>query len=240
MNEDAGVFTNIDAFVKYLQEHGETESSAIASSLGVSEKNVEEWAKVLESSKMAKITYKLGKMFVSKVSAMEGSSSEAKQMVEVKKTILDSEVSAELGDITRLEERMKEFNKVVAASENILNSNSANIREALNRISKLQSEAAKSFGAIKGNKDEIDGFSKEIDDLLSKLSRDPSLGGIVEKGNNSKILIEDIRTRIRAYEEGLANLMKSYDDGVREERRKLVEFSKSAREEIEALKVLLK
>lgn len=238
--EEAGVFTNIDAFVKYLRDHGETESSVLSSSLGVSERNIEEWSKMLESAKMAKITYKMGKMYVAPITAAEGAGAETKQVVEVKKTIVGSEVGAQLADISRLTQRIEEFNKMVAASEGVLNANSGTIKDTLNKIARLQEEATKGFNEIKGKKNEIDKFSKDLGGMLAALSGSSALGGVAENRQNAKTLIDDIKAKVQAYDESIAALIKTYDSGVRDQRIKLLEFAKATRTEMEALRSLLK
>jgi len=236
MADGEGVFTNIDAFVKYLKEHGETEGSVIAGSLGVSERNVEEWAKILENSRMAKIVYKLGRMYVAPAEELAASTSESRQMAEVKKTIISSDINSQVAYTTRLAERIEEFNKAVVASDNVINTNAATIRERLSRLSKLQNEAASSFNEIKSRKETIDKFSQELGGMIATLSSGAAVPGIMENRNASKAMIEDLRSKIHLYEESTSQLIRTYDDGVREQRNKLLEFVKSSRAEIDSLK----
>jgi hypothetical protein len=62
--DDQSVTTSIDDLVKYLNEHGETESSELANTLGVGEGLIEAWANALEKAKIVKITYKSGRMYL--------------------------------------------------------------------------------------------------------------------------------------------------------------------------------
>jgi len=68
MEEGELVSTDIDAFLKYLNENEETEAGELARKLEIDEKSVDEWAKVLEASGNVKITYRMGKMYVAAVS----------------------------------------------------------------------------------------------------------------------------------------------------------------------------
>jgi hypothetical protein len=66
---DQNINTSIDDLVRYLKEHGETESSELARMLNAQESMIEMWAGVLEKAKVTKITYKGGKMYVSLINA---------------------------------------------------------------------------------------------------------------------------------------------------------------------------
>lgn len=240
MAEGEGVFTNIDAFVKFLNEHGETESTVLAATLGVSERNIEEWAKILERSKMAKITYKLGKMFVAPINAPEKSTTEAKQIAEVKKEILGSEIVGQLGEVNRLSQKVDEFNKFVANSENVMRTNSVTIRDTLSKINKLQSEVNVSFNNIKEKKVEVEKFSEELRGMLANLSNSANMKSVASTGNaNAKAVVEDLRTKIRVFEESNDQMLASYDKSVKQQRAKIIDFNKSIKKEIDSLKGIL-
>ncbi len=66
-SDEQSITTSIDDLVKYLNEHGETESSALAGTLGVSEAVIEAWAGALEKAKMTKVIYKRGRMYLAPV-----------------------------------------------------------------------------------------------------------------------------------------------------------------------------
>lgn len=241
MAQDQGVFTNIDAFVKYINEHGETESGVIAANLGVSERNIEEWAKILENSKMAKITYKLGRMFIAPIGTREAATAESKQMGEVKRAVVNSELVAQTADVGRLMQRIDELNKAVAASENVLSNNAGTVREAIARINKLQGQAEGPFNQIKGRRDELEKFSKELEGMVNMLSGSSNAAlAVTQNRNNANLAIEDLRSKIHAIEQATGDLVKNYDRTVKEEREKLIEFSKSTKSEIGALSELLK
>ncbi len=241
MAQDEGIFTNIDAFVKYLNDHGESESGVIATNLGVSERNVEEWAKILERSKMAKIVYKLGKMFVAPVGVQQAMTEEQKQLEGVKKTIVSEEIESQKSDVEKLKLRIEELNRAVASGDAVLKSKAGDIREILGRIDKLQKQADESVGRIKGRKEELEKFMREMQDMAGILSGDSSLAStIVQNRNNASSAIEDLRAKINTLEHGADQMLVTYDNAVKEERRKLVEFSNARKSEMNALDSLLK
>ena len=239
MVDGTGIFTNIDAFVKYLNEHGETDSTVLAQAMGVGERNIEEWAKILESSKMAKITYKLGRMFIAPVNSNSGGSAEAKQTEEVKKAVVGSEIDAQLRDTERILHRIDEFKKNISASESVIDENSATIKKTLDKIESLRNEALKSYGEIKRKKEEIEKFSDEIGSMLDTLSGVTELTKIETTRKNAETLTEDIRKKIEAYQKNIIDMTKTYDQGVKEQRKNLLEFIKNTKEEIGLLKDML-
>ncbi len=236
MVDGTGIFTNIDAFVKYLNEHGETDSAVLAQTMGVGERNIEEWAKILESSKMAKITYKLGRMFIAPVNSSSVGGAEEKQTEEVKKAVVGSEIDAQLRDTERILHRIDEFKKNISASESVIDENSATIKKTLDKIEGFRNEALKSYGEIKGKKEEIEKFSEEIGSMLDSLSGTTELKKIDTTRKNAEALSEDIGKKIEAYQKNIIDLAKTYDQNVKEQHKNLLEFIKNTKQEIGLLK----
>ena len=239
MVDGTGIFTNIDAFVKYLNEHGETDSAVLAQTMGVGERNIEEWAKILESSKMAKITYKLGRMFIAPVNSSSVGGAEEKQTEEVKKAVVGSEIDAQLRDTERILHRIDEFKKNISASESVIDENSATIKKTLDKIEGFRNEALKSYGEIKGKKEEIEKFSEEIGSMLDSLSGATELKKIDTTRKNAETLSEDIRKKIEAYQKNITDLAKTYDQNVKEQHKNLLELIKNTKQEIGLLKDML-
>src|SRR5208337_1649342 len=101
--DDQRITTSIDDLVKYLKEHGETESSELANTLGVDTGIVEAWSDALEKAKIVRITYKVGKMYVSLAGAEAGAGiGEAKRTAELKKNISETEIAAQINVINQV------------------------------------------------------------------------------------------------------------------------------------------
>ncbi len=236
MADEKGVFTTIDAFVKYINEHGETESSVLAAQLGVGERNIEDWANILEKSKAAKITYKLGKMYVSPAADQTATTNEARQVAEVKREIVSEDVVAQLAELNKLTEKITDFNKYVGVSEGILRDNSKDIKNVLAKINALQNEAAASFGKIKNKKEEVEKFSKDLDAMIAKISGGPFMQGAPAQVDSGRAVLEDIKAKIRVFGESNSQMLKSFDKSVSEQRDKVLGFNREMQKEIRLLK----
>ena len=65
MEEHTLITTPRDHLVKYLEEHGETESYVLANRLNVAEAIIRYWSNALEQAEMVKVVHKSGRMFLS-------------------------------------------------------------------------------------------------------------------------------------------------------------------------------
>src|SRR5271157_562499 len=128
---DQNITTSIDDLVKYLSEHGEAESSELAKALGVNESIIETWADVLEKAKITKVSYKVGKMFVSLVAETKGGTEVAKKTAEIKRGIAESELEAQAAAIGQVGAKIDEFKRYVAGAEATFKSRAGEIRNTL-------------------------------------------------------------------------------------------------------------
>ncbi|MGA3020708.1 MAG: hypothetical protein ABSD68_02045 [Candidatus Micrarchaeales archaeon] len=84
------ITTCIDDLIKYLNEHGETDSKSLASALNVSEEMINAWADALEEAHAIKIDYKLDKMFISSTTEMKEEDRVADKMTEEEKKLIET------------------------------------------------------------------------------------------------------------------------------------------------------
>jgi DeoR/GlpR family transcriptional regulator of sugar metabolism len=84
------ITTCIDDLIKYLNEHGETDSRTLANALKVSEEMINAWVDVLEEAHAVKIDYKLDKMFISTATEIKEEDKVASKMTEEEKKLIDS------------------------------------------------------------------------------------------------------------------------------------------------------
>jgi hypothetical protein len=84
------ITTCIDDLIKYLNEHGETDSKSLANALNVSEDMVNEWVDVLEEAHAVKIDYKLDKMFVSSLAETKEDDKVTRKMTNEEKELVET------------------------------------------------------------------------------------------------------------------------------------------------------
>ena len=68
---DKSIETSVDRLVAYLKKNGETEVSFLSANLGIGEDTMTDLVKILEKANIVKITYKLGKMYVTPADSMK-------------------------------------------------------------------------------------------------------------------------------------------------------------------------
>jgi hypothetical protein len=137
---DQSVTTTIDDLVKYLKEHGETESSKLASELKVSEGIIEIWADALEKAGITKISYKVGKMFVAPVTSLAGGIEEVKKTVELKRGIAEAEIEAQVKLVNDVTAKIEEFKRYQSSAEEAYKNRAGEIKTALDSINRLDSQ----------------------------------------------------------------------------------------------------
>lgn len=71
MMADQVTTTGIDGMLRYIKEHGETETVALSRALNVSQDLVEKWMDVLESSGLVKRSVRMGTIFVAPTGTQE-------------------------------------------------------------------------------------------------------------------------------------------------------------------------
>lgn len=233
------IFTGIDALVKYLNEHGETESVVAAGALAVSERTVEDWAKILEKANIVRISYKLGKMYVALTSGSKAGEKEVKQTVDIKKTILEGELLNQMNIMEKINERLDEFNKFVSGTETLFKSKAGNIKDAVDRIDRFQAEVTDNFNNMKEKKERIDNFAQSIEKEFGSLrSRAEGIESFGVDTENVKSIVDDMKTRTGTMVYEVRELLKRYDAEVKEERGRILGLSESVKKESKMLREL--
>ncbi len=214
------ITTSIDDLVKYLNEHGETESSVLASELKVGENIINTWAEVLEKAQITKINYKMGKMFVSPMVITKESVEAAKKTVELKKDVAETELLTQISMINQVNTRLDEFKRFVSGAESTFKTKAGTIKEAIDEIDKLNARVDGSYKKLKDKKVYIDTLSSNIDKETLKLEeKSKSAEGISGRDSDSKRVIADIRSKLDDSETRLRDLRVNFNSALEEERK---------------------
>ena len=235
------ITTSIDDLVKYLNEHGETESSVLASELKVGENIINTWAEVLEKAQITKINYKMGKMFVSPMVITKESVEAAKKTVELKKDVAETELLTQVSMINQVNARLDEFKRFVSGAESTFKTKAGSIKEAIDEIDKLNARVDGSYKKLKDKKVYIDTLSSNIDKETLKLEeKSKSAEGISGRDSDSKRVIADIRSKLDDSETRLRDLRVNFNSALEEERKGSNDMLDGIRSENSKLREMLK
>jgi chromosome segregation ATPase len=237
---DQPITTSIDDLVKYLNEHGETESSILASALNVSDGIINTWAEVLEKAQITKINYKMGKMFVSPMVVSKEGIEVAKKTVEMKKGVAETELMTQINMINQINSRLDEFKRYVSGAEGAFKSKAGEIKDAIDEIDKLDLRVDNVYKKLKDKKTYIDTLSVNIDKETQKLEdKAKAAEAISGRDADSRRIISDIRTKLDDSENRLKALRTSFDSTIEEERKGATELLTGIRSEAKVLRGMI-
>src|SRR5271156_5028815 len=85
--------TSIDTLLELLKVKGKSELNGIAIALDVDPRIVENWAKVLETGNLIKISYKVGKMYLEPLNMKPDQQQDMQARIDVTKFILEEDIA---------------------------------------------------------------------------------------------------------------------------------------------------
>lgn len=233
---DQNITTSIDDLVKYLSEHGETESSDLAKALGVNESIIETWADVLEKAKITKVSYKVGKMFVSLATEAKGGVEVAKKTAEIKRGITESELKAQTAAINQVSARIDGFKRYVAGAETTFKSRAGEIKDTLGEIDRLDSQVGAAAKRLKDKKDYVDGMAETLGKSMEAIEqKSGALAGVGSAGDASA-LADDIRDKLDDADAMIKGFAKEFEKAAEENRKSFAELVDGMKKESGALR----
>lgn len=233
---DGSIVTGIDNLLKYLKEHGETDSITLAASLNVSEKTIEDWSNVLEKAKMIHISYKLGKMYASPVLISEAAVGEEKRLTDIKKSIIERDIETQITATEELGTKIVEYSKFVSSADNIFKTKAGALKEAVDRVYKLQDEIAGRYNRIKESKEAVEKLAVETEERLKGLqSQEEEIKNFNLSTGSAQAVIDDIKSKIYASDESIKDLILRFDKETLAERKRLSSLAESIKAESKSL-----
>ncbi len=233
------VTTSIDELVRYLKEHGETDSVTLAVALKVSPNIIEDWSNILEKANLVKISYRVGKMYISMTVAETKEKEQAMgRMMEERGGEVESSIATQEALAKRVAERIDEYKKQVSGAERVFREKSGGIKEALDRLDKLEGDAGRRYRSLTEKKEVVDRLSKDLErDMNALIDRADAAKRteLLGTGDAQKIF-QDVQGKIKASEDAAASLLKSFDEAVAKQRKSLLTVIDSIRNEDEALR----
>ncbi len=184
--------TTIDAMIELLKSRGKTDIAQISMALDTDQGIIENWAKVLEKGNLVKISYEVGKMFVTPYNLTPEQETAVKAEMQTKAFSIESTVSSELLSLDNLSETLKGIKTSILAAEKLESDQMPQMRKALsqiNSISEAVDQKLRSVGQTEKRANEFyDAINKRAAELAMRVSQ-------IESTVNSKS-IEDARHNI--------------------------------------------
>ncbi len=232
------VMTSIDELVRYVREHGETDALTLAAALKVSTKIIEDWSTILEKANVVKIIYKMGKMYVSPAEARTAEAAKmTTKILEDRRSEIEIDLATQVAALNKVNERIGEYKTIITGAEKIFKTNAGEIKEALDRINKLEHEVQANYNKLKERKEFVDKLGTDLDKEINAINTKASEVTKVDlSSDNAKKIIDDVRSKIRASEDATNTLLHNYDKAVNEQRKRLVAMIDSIKSEDAALK----
>lgn len=239
MADDQPITTSIDSLVKYLEEHGETDTSTLVKVLSVNEGTVVDWADILEKAGMVKITYRVGKMFLSPTVQPSGrqQAEVAKTITDVKKASVRTEIEIQQTLLNEIRSKLAMYAKTVSDADTVFREEGKTARPTLEKIGNLESEVNRLYNSLNAKKE---GVNKLVEDLQKELTemdkQTEQIKGYTFDSGNVKQMLEDVSKRVSAFNANIDDLNKAFEKIVDEHRRSIREMQASTISEINALR----
>ena len=230
---DQEIKTGIDALVTYLNEHGETNISVIATALGVGEAAVLEWANVLEKAIIILISQKSGRLFLA---PMTGAAKASRESAQAKQSSVQELISSDLAAVDQISLDLDEFMKSIGRIDDIFNTKYKNAKVMLDKLNGIDANMAKIEKDINARAEYIKTVSEKSKEQVATARGHLSvLLGFSLDTNNAKAVAQELRDLLKSYDRNTADLNKALDQTVYQYRKNALVLSKNIKEKHEQL-----
>ena len=231
---DQAITTSIDDLVNYLNVHGETESEELAESLGVSQEMVETWSGILERANIVKISYRVGKMYVT-MAVSKKTAESAVQSIGARKNTVDMQIAEQVELISQVNSKIEEFRKYVTNIESVYRSKAGEVKKVMDRIDAYTTEIKRTETKLKESKEFIDKFYERLNKELEALAqRSDAIESILSQ-REAKGMLDDFKARLDDMENHRKDVNKQFEKELEEQRRRFVELSEDMNKESKTL-----
>ncbi len=156
--------TTIDSLVELLKKKGKMDLNSISIVLGVDNNVVENWAKVLEKGNIVKISYEVGKMFVSLVTLTPEQEAGVKTQIDARAASLEAQSGSELLSLDKLSQTIGTIKTSVSAAERAE-------EEQLPEVKKGIAELNRMYEAIEQRTKGIEQMAKQAEELYDSVNK---------------------------------------------------------------------
>ncbi len=166
--------TTIDTLIETLKSKGKTDLATLASELNTDTGVVENWAKILEKGGMVKISYEVGKMFVSPLNITPEQEKSIKTDVQLKAAALQETAASQLISLQNLENNLRSMQGAIAEAEKVEAEELPEMKKAIGALNSIYSSIEHNSKVIEGLykklESEYDSANKRAEDLSAKIA----------------------------------------------------------------------
>ncbi len=238
--------TTIDTMLELIRSKQRIDLNSVASSLGIAPSVVEGWAKVLESGNLIKISYEMGKMFLSPMSLSKEDLQTLESQTTQKTYILSEELESEILNTKKLEDALRDISSNIASFGQKLQKESPEAHKKVEELSKLYSEMRSYQSHIdsikKGIGSDYDDMEKRFNELLKKLAdvteqeqkaKSVAPETIMNSLDAAKSTLKEIETVKINVSHSLEATRKDLENQIKQENIRLNEIIKQSHEQLE-------
>ncbi|MCL4365102.1 MAG: hypothetical protein M1569_01250 [Candidatus Marsarchaeota archaeon] len=237
---DQEVKTSIDALVAYLNEHGETDVTAVAHALGVNESVILGWANVLEKANILRIIYKGGRAFLSPVTGLHAGTAVERSVAKAESAHLEEELDSQIAVVNQVSARIEEFSRGLLRIDELFRTKYKGVKDMLDRVNRIE-------GYIEGVEKKMEKRTAHIKSVSEKAQADletvqkylASLSGITADTNNARAVSQDLHGQLEAYDRNIGEMSKSLESVIYQYRKNALEISRKIRERHDELAKIL-
>lgn len=166
--------TTIDSLVELLKKKGKMDLASVSSALGVDQGVVENWAKVLEKGNIVKITYEVGKMFLTLSTLSAEQESTERSKIGAQSSALASQSESQMLSLDKLTDVLNSIKSSVATAERAESVEMPEVRRAiveLNNIYSIVEQRNRGLEQLSKRAEQVyDDINKRVSDLSGKIS----------------------------------------------------------------------
>ncbi|MGC8676454.1 MAG: hypothetical protein ACP5T3_02985 [Candidatus Micrarchaeia archaeon] len=232
------ITTSIDDLVKYLGDHGETDSLTLAKDLGVPETIVETWANVLEKANIVHVSYKVGRMYISKAVSTPQEEATIRQNVVAKQQVITNDIVSQTQMLNDIAARIDQFKKYMADVENVYNERAGTIKQVMDRINAYDEELNRMQSKINEGADYIAKFRGKVEQEIASINDKTALLDSLTKGTglaDAQKLVDDMNAKLSLSRQELERSREAFEKQLEEERRHFIELDEDIRKEAKLL-----
>lgn len=228
--------TTIDSLVELLKGKGKMDLNTISTALGVDTTIVENWSKVLEKGNLVKITYEVGKMFVTLSSLTPERESAEKGKLEARASALEAESASQALSLDRFAETLASIKTSVAAATRMESTQLPEVRRAIAELNSIYATVGQKNKSLEQMAKRAAELYEEINKRAAELSA--KIGylepGSAQKGlDEAKQLVSEVTKDISSVDSDMALAGRNANDAVEQIRKAVAAQTKSINQQVD-------